>query len=82
MPGVAILLTVMSLNLFGDWLRDTLDPRSANGITGVNKAMNLKSPPPAGGELSVYMANEGGSREEVVLEVENLRTYFQTRWGT
>lgn len=27
MPGVAILLTVVSLNLFGDWLRDTLDPR-------------------------------------------------------
>jgi peptide/nickel transport system permease protein len=27
MPGVAILLTVVSLNLFGDWLRDVLDPR-------------------------------------------------------
>lgn len=27
MPGVAILVTVMSLNLFGDWLRDTLDPK-------------------------------------------------------
>ena len=27
MPGFAILFTVMSLNLFGDWLRDTLDPR-------------------------------------------------------
>ena len=27
MPGVAILLTVMSLNLFGDWLRDKLDPK-------------------------------------------------------
>ena len=26
-PGAAILLTVMSLNLFGDWLRDRLDPR-------------------------------------------------------
>ena len=26
-PGVAIMLTVMSLNLFGDWLRDKLDPR-------------------------------------------------------
>ena len=26
-PGIAILLTVMSLNLFGDWLRDRLDPR-------------------------------------------------------
>jgi peptide/nickel transport system permease protein len=26
-PGVAILLTLLSLNLFGDWLRDALDPR-------------------------------------------------------
>ena len=26
-PGLAIVLTVMSMNLFGDWLRDTLDPR-------------------------------------------------------
>ena len=27
MPGVAILLVVMAANLFGDWLRDTLDPK-------------------------------------------------------
>jgi len=26
-PGVAILLTVMSFNLIGDWLRDTFDPK-------------------------------------------------------
>lgn len=26
-PGLAIMLTVVSLNLFGDWLRDKLDPR-------------------------------------------------------
>lgn len=26
-PGLAILLTVLSVNLIGDWLRDTLDPR-------------------------------------------------------
>ena len=26
-PGLAILSAVLSLNLFGDWLRDTLDPR-------------------------------------------------------
>ncbi len=26
-PGVAIMLTVMSVNLFGDWLRDKLDPK-------------------------------------------------------
>jgi peptide/nickel transport system permease protein len=27
-PGLAILLTVMGINLVGDWLRDALDPRS------------------------------------------------------
>jgi peptide/nickel transport system permease protein len=26
-PGLAIFLVVMSLNFFGDWLRDRLDPR-------------------------------------------------------
>jgi peptide/nickel transport system permease protein len=26
-PGLAIMATVLSLNLFGDWLRDTMDPR-------------------------------------------------------
>ena len=26
-PGLAILLAVMGINLLGDWLRDTLDPR-------------------------------------------------------
>ena len=27
MPGLAIVFTVVSLNIFGDWLRDTFDPR-------------------------------------------------------
>ena len=27
LPGVAIMLTVVAFNLFGDWLRDTLDPK-------------------------------------------------------
>ena len=27
MPGLAILFTVLSLNILGDWLRDRLDPR-------------------------------------------------------
>jgi peptide/nickel transport system permease protein len=26
-PGIGIMLTVLSLNLFGDWLRDHLDPK-------------------------------------------------------
>jgi peptide/nickel transport system permease protein len=29
-PGLAILLTVLSINLLGDWLRDWLDPRLRN----------------------------------------------------
>jgi len=27
MPGVAIMMVVLAMNLFGDWLRDKLDPR-------------------------------------------------------
>jgi peptide/nickel transport system permease protein len=27
LPGVAIMLTCLSANLIGDWLRDTIDPR-------------------------------------------------------
>jgi len=27
MPGLAIMLVVLSMNIFGDWLRDKLDPR-------------------------------------------------------
>jgi peptide/nickel transport system permease protein len=26
-PGLAIVITVLGINLFGDWLRDVLDPR-------------------------------------------------------
>jgi peptide/nickel transport system permease protein len=26
MPGLAILVTVISFNILGDWLRDVLDP--------------------------------------------------------
>jgi peptide/nickel transport system permease protein len=27
-PGIAITLTVLSSNTFGDWLRDRLDPKT------------------------------------------------------
>ena len=27
LPGLAIVAVVMAANIFGDWLRDTLDPR-------------------------------------------------------
>jgi peptide/nickel transport system permease protein len=29
-PGLAIMLTVLSINLVGDWLRDHLDPKLKN----------------------------------------------------
>jgi len=29
-PGLAIILTVVGINLFGDWLRDTFDPSLRN----------------------------------------------------
>ena len=29
-PGVAIMLTVLSINVIGDWVRDYLDPRLRN----------------------------------------------------
>ena len=34
-PGLAIMLTVLSLNILGDWLRDFLDPR-LRGSEGAN----------------------------------------------
>jgi peptide/nickel transport system permease protein len=27
-PGIAIMITVLAINLLGDWLRDELDPRT------------------------------------------------------
>jgi len=30
-PGLAIFIVVVSINLFGDWLRDWMDPKSASG---------------------------------------------------
>ena len=27
LPGLAIMLVVLSMNLLGDWLRDRLDPK-------------------------------------------------------
>ena len=33
-PGIAITLLVLSVNLFGDWLRDRLDPAAAPAMSG------------------------------------------------
>ena len=31
-PGLAIMLTILGINLFGDGLRSALDPRRARGV--------------------------------------------------
>src|SRR5690625_1022527 len=36
-PGLAILITVLSLNVFGDGLRDVLDPRTKNAVSSSGK---------------------------------------------
>ena len=36
-PGVFIFLTIMAFNFLGDYLRDTLDPRSV-GVGGMTRA--------------------------------------------
>ena len=33
-PGLAIFLTVLAVNLLGDYLRDWLDPRLRNTVRG------------------------------------------------
>jgi peptide/nickel transport system permease protein len=40
-PGLAMLLTVLAVNLMGDWLRDHLDPRLRQAVGG---AVVLESP--------------------------------------
>src|SRR4029450_8760379 len=44
-PGLAMLLTVLSVNLMGDWLRDHLDPKLRQGG---GRAEGLEAPTAAG----------------------------------
>jgi peptide/nickel transport system permease protein len=47
-PGLAILVTVMGINLVGDWLRDTLDPRQRQfRVPGV-RPRSIATPPTSG----------------------------------
>ena len=66
-PGVMILLIVMSINLLGDGVRDALDPRLRSGALARPMAATLvdrKAPPP----------DQGG---EGLLRIEDLRTDFR-----
>jgi peptide/nickel transport system permease protein len=34
MPGLVLFLTVMSLNMLGDWVRDITDPKMRGDVAG------------------------------------------------
>ena len=45
-PGLAMLLTVLAVNLMGDWLRDTLDPKLRQ--LGARDSDDIAAPEPTG----------------------------------
>ena len=56
-PGVMILLTVLSLNIFGDGLRDALDPRSK---VRLEAHAGMADEPRGGGGLDAAASSSAG----------------------
>ena len=65
-PGIMIFLIVMSINLFGDGIRDALDPR-------LNKGQLSKIQPTT--KKKKYLSSFV-NKEESILSVQNLSTQF------
>jgi oligopeptide/dipeptide ABC transporter ATP-binding protein len=73
LPGVAILVTVLSINLVADGLGDVLDPRRSMGAL---RRQVLRPPQQAG--LVQVESNDG----QTVLSVRDLRVDFPVGGGT
>ena len=69
-PGIAILLIVISINLMGDGLRDVLDPRLKGGSLA-SPAASTKVARSSGDETTV------SDSESPLLEVDRLSTWFR-----
>jgi peptide/nickel transport system permease protein len=65
-PGLAMLLTVLAVNLMGDWLRDHLDPklRQAGGRAAVPESPVLEPGLPPAGEAPLRGAAAMGPKDE------------------
>jgi peptide/nickel transport system permease protein len=65
-PGLAMLLTVLAVNLMGDWLRDHLDPklRQAGGRAAVPESPVLEPGLPAAGGAPLRGAAAMGPKDE------------------
>jgi hypothetical protein len=57
-PGLAMLLTVLAVNLMGDWLRDHLDPRLRQAGRAAVLDAAVAAPPAPPDEARVPAARE------------------------
>jgi hypothetical protein len=55
-PGLAMLLTVLAVNLMGDWLRDHLDPKLRQAV----RRATVMEPAPAAIEPAIAEAPARG----------------------
>ena len=77
-PGIALLLTIVSINLVADQLRDVLNPRLAEATVSTAGRHKVRTAPPRG-----QRRRESGKRggRVTILTVEGLRTHFFTKAG-
>ena len=62
LPGAAIMLVVLAFNLFGDWLRDWLDPR----LRQVYERLRPRGEGPAHAPHHALGRRESGRRRELL----------------
>ncbi len=67
LPGLAMLLTVLAVNLMGDWLRDSLDPK----LRQLGRAVAVLESPAA--EPLGRVAEEAGARSTAAADADILR---------
>lgn len=72
LPGIVVFVLVMGINLFGDGIRDALDPRLSSGVTGRASAATVVSEP---GDRSLSPTSPA------LLEVKDLTVTFRGAKG-
>lgn len=76
-PGVLILVLVISINVLGDGLRDVLDPRLKSGAMSRPSALTATSPEAGQRAVAESTAPEKDGAAQPVLSVRDLKTQFE-----
>jgi peptide/nickel transport system permease protein len=76
-PGVLILVLVISINVFGDGLRDVLDPRLKSGAMSRPGACTAIGPEAGRRAASDSGATAADPAAEPILSVRDLHTHFE-----